>query len=61
MGPIVVAVEMDHAIDTSKCSPTTAVLVLIKFLLGQDITTCYIWDSCQFGLDEIGVAWKTGD
>jgi hypothetical protein len=53
MGSVVVGVEMDHAINTSKCSPTTAVLVLIKFLLGQDITTGYIWDSCQFGFDEI--------
>ena len=53
MGSVVVAVEMNHAVNTSKCSPTTAVLVLIKFLLGQDITTGYIWDRCQFGFDEV--------
>ena len=61
MGSIIVAVEMDHAIDTSKCSATTAVLVLVKFLLGQDITAGYIWDKCQFGFDEIEDARGTGD
>lgn len=56
MRSIIVAVEMDHAINTSKSSPTTAVLVWIKLLLGQDITACYIWDRCQLGFDEIGDA-----
>lgn len=61
MGSIIVAVEMDHAINTSKSSPTTAVLVWIELLLGQDIAACYIWDRCQFVFDEVGGAKETGD
>ena len=61
VGSIVVAVEMDHAVNASKSSATTAALVLIKLLLGQDITASYIWDRCQFGFDEIEDAEETVD
>lgn len=53
MRSVIGASKMDHAIKTSKRGASTLAMMLIEFLLGQDVSTILVrWKSVAVGLQK---------